>query len=306
MPYLEAIKRESVGRNAYFTELARRGYRIHVYQSDQLDYCRDRVGAPLAGIQSCLTYFINDLASLSEAGGSHLATARLVMSIYKRLFLVDFQLRVRYLMLRQRWPALPNWPAPPLFSPLSSMRVLEDVVGRMQKIRAGDAYFVHLILPHYPYAYDEECEVRPDPNSWLTTGQDGGNDWQARNLRYELYFEQMRCVLKQLAEMFDTMNDAGQYEGAQIVVHGDHGSRIFMIRRRRENALARHSTLFAYKPAGAVGAGSYSQKIAPINLLLPDVLHVKDSRLADQAYVSPRIFDEKSPGLSLRRDDDGA
>ena len=216
---LSTIKRFRVNQkhvvpNRYFDELVRRGYRIHVYQSEHLNFCQDERGAPLETIESCFTYPTVSLSSISESTMSLSEKASLVAGAYSQLSFGLGQLRGRYQSVVNsplgEWMGLPQWHSPPLLSPLSTMQTLDQLTDDFARIEAGHALFVHLLLPHYPYAYDSECQLRSRPFSWSGRSKRQGKTAKSWAERYELYFDQVECTLKQLAEVFDTMDAAGK------------------------------------------------------------------------------------------------
>jgi arylsulfatase A-like enzyme len=120
-------------------------------------------------------------------------------------------------------------------------------------------YFAHLLIPHYPYTVDSQCNIRRPVMSWLnrdTALADAPNDSnteESRSLRYDEYILQIRCVIKKLTELFQVIKAQGNLDDAIIIVHGDHGSRIVLVEpfARNERRLSRQdyydgfSTLFA-------------------------------------------------------------
>jgi hypothetical protein len=78
------------------------------------------------------------------------------------------------------------------------------------------------------------------------------------------------------------MKSAGLFADALIIVHGDHGSRIFRVEPRarnkgkltRQDLLDGFSTLFAVR-SPATDAG-LSERIAPVSRLLGEVMGITD------------------------------
>jgi hypothetical protein len=143
-----------------------------------------------------------------------------------------------------------------------------------QDLRAsadGDAYFAHLMIPHYPYALDAACRVRPQIEDWLyalPVFPEEGKNWKherllhhlesSRALRYRSYFEQIRCQQTLLDRLLAALTQADLEAQPIVIVHGDHGSRI--VRRPilnwddaklpAEDFGDAYSTLFAVRCAG--------------------------------------------------------
>jgi arylsulfatase A-like enzyme len=153
------------------------------------------------------------------------------------------------------------------------------------------------LIPHGPYAYDRECRLRLDVNSWLSNRppfrrENSESEWQ---LSYAAYFEQLRCMQAKLQQLFDGLRAAGRFDDATIIVHGDHGSRIHRVAARAENLdrleprdyLDGFATLFAAK-APAMEAG-YDEESAPVSRLLARAIGrsdlVREPDAAIQVYL---------------------
>jgi hypothetical protein len=87
------------------------------------------------------------------------------------------------------------------------------------------------MVPHYPYVFDDRCELRPRAADWLTNHIAPSdslvyNTVDSRALRYQRYTDQVRCVLSMLDDLLVTLDSRGLLQEATIIVNGDHGSRI--------------------------------------------------------------------------------
>ncbi len=71
---------------------------------------------------------------------------------------------------------------------------------------AGNYVFAHLMLPHYPYVVNAECEYIG-----------------AQRLRDEHYLAQANCGLKMVKALLDQLKQAGKFKDSLIIVHADHG-----------------------------------------------------------------------------------
>ncbi len=271
--------------NLYFETMTERGYRIHVYQPDYVDFCRSEGEID---IHSCITYEAETLESIDGAALPTGEKMRLMIAMYIRLSFVLSEFRSGYAQLRTSlpdgWPSLPAWDTTVgRLSPVSAMRMAERVGRELVAIEPGSLIFAHLFLPHYPYAYDAECRLRPRTADWLNAGSPLSfprrNDARSRAVRYPAYLEQVLCTHRLLDELFAGMRDAGKFDDTTIVVHGDHGSRIDLgpPKLKYENTLSEvdyvdsFSTLFAFKPPG--GVGRYDDRMLPIDVLLERVVN---------------------------------
>jgi hypothetical protein len=121
-----------------------------------------------------------------------------------------------------------------------------------------------------------------DPKAWdvqILDDEYAADRAEARKRHYALYLEQVLCVRAKLQEMFDGWRRSGIYDRMKIIVHGDHGSRIFLhnpIPFDKDHVLASDytdsfSTLFAFKAPGL--APAYDTRMVAIQDLLMSVAH---------------------------------
>jgi hypothetical protein len=204
-----------LARSAYFRHLAARGYRLNVYQSDYMDFCRVP-GVPYA---SCFSYRANSVGALP---GTSLGTVERV-----RLIFNSFLSTSSYL---NRLRAIVGYHAVNRVGPIPVLRALERLEQDLRRASPGQAYFAHLLIPHYPYVLDESCRIRERVGDWLynVVEKDAPvpNSADSRAERYRRYFAQIRCQQRLLRRLFDALEQAGVWRDAQVIVHGDHGSRI--------------------------------------------------------------------------------
>jgi len=230
--------------NAYFKHLSELGYSIDVYQADYINFCM----SSQAKVRSCRTYPMVELTSIRQPGISAWQRALFLRRSAADASATLRMLRLAYLRLEVRFPILPDWESgngnP---GPLSSIRAIGDIEDRLATLGPGEMVFAHLLIPHYPYVYEKDCSIRPRVSDWLnrvpfhvagTLNQATGelhtqNDEASRTLRYEKYLEQVVCTQSMLEDLFATLKKRGVWEQAIVIVHGDHGPRIF---RRMPNA----------------------------------------------------------------------
>jgi hypothetical protein len=216
--------------NRYFKEMHEQGYDLHLYQTDYMDFC---TGYEIQ-VKSCVS-FMTSIAPLEDLPLPALDKAKIVLESFTRLSLAQRAFGTFYTLLRRearrRGYELPPWPTSKSnMAPTRGVRDLDAIAQEVAKAPTGELYFVHLLFPHHPYTYDRRCQLR-DPDDWDTIREDAPlppNSAQSRARRYALYFEQVLCVQAKLQEMFDGWRRAGIYDRMKIIIHGDHGSRIFM------------------------------------------------------------------------------
>lgn len=221
--------------NAWFKRLENLGYGLHVVQSDFLRYL-DQNSAEDWPARTVLTHYTAE--SIHALAGTSLSAAEKlshILGAYCRLswllsmgrdVYTDFRLR-----FGEEMPGLSDWDrADGLVSPLTSMEVGERMVSDLKSVQAGQAVVAHLLLPHFPYAFTADCSLAPMGRKWLNSyakdAYPARNTLASRADRYPHYLAQIRCTNLLLSNMFDALREAGVWDNAIIVLHGDHGSRL--------------------------------------------------------------------------------
>jgi hypothetical protein len=219
--------------SAYFSMLQQRSYQLHLYQSTYMDLCH----ASGVHTRNCLTYPVASLGSLQDVPlradekARFMVAALFTRSRVVRLLIREYEQVVREPLARHGLN-LPEWRLEaPSFGPLPIPAVLEQLTADILAYPRGHAFFAHLMVPHYPYVFDQRCELRPRAADWLTNHIAPPtslvyNTAESRALRYERYTDQVRCVLSMLDDLLATLDSHGLLDQATIVVNGDHGSRI--------------------------------------------------------------------------------
>lgn len=240
----------SLDRNAYLQRAASDRYGIRIYQSDYFDLCSS-ASFPLG---ACTVYRPDRLSPMAIGGltvGERLSFLfRMYYSSFAVIKLLKLAGQSGYgtFVLSEFWHGR--------VGPLAVVPVFERLKADIADAKPGTLFFAHLLMPHYPYVYTADCKVRTPVSSWrLRAGRE--NTSSTRLQRYADYFEQVRCTLRKLDALFETMKRAGLYENATIVIHGDHGSRINMEQPTATEAvdmpvndfLDGYSTLFVLKRA---------------------------------------------------------
>jgi hypothetical protein len=267
-------------RNAYFERLEQAGYTIRAHRIDYLDVCAGGV-APSA----CGSYGETSLAVLHSLPASPVEKLSVVAGVF--LEGSDAVMRLKHAYDRSRpWLLnagvhLPAWSWDRnRVAPIAAMAALDSIAADLARSQPGEVFFAHLMLPHNPYVYDSECRARP-PAEWrqrrdydevhLEAGE--SNTRAGRALRYSLYLQQLRCAHLKIDELLDAIPPSLR-DGAVVVVHGDHGSRIGLNEpnSRRESSFSAtdyadfFSTLFAVRSAG-IDRG-YDRLATPLTCLL--------------------------------------
>ena len=274
-----------VKENAYFRKMLDEGYRIHVYQSEFMDFCR----ASGLEVASCFTYRASSIKIFEGVDISAGQKARAMLGQFVLLSPLHDLLRAAYRVLRYRlagadFARLPPWTLETMFlPPVQALSLLERLGADIAAAGRGQMYFVHLLLPHYRYAYDANCKLRPRVAGWGVRFNRLAfmpyiNTPETRSQTYALYIEQVACLHKRLGVLFDRMRAAGLYDEAVIFVHGDHGSRIGLVDPNagnkellsRDDYIDHFATLFAVKAPGI--EPGYDLGLRPVQELFAEIL----------------------------------
>jgi hypothetical protein len=116
--------------------------------------------------------------------------------------------------------------------PAASMLVMNRLIDvEVPRLKRGQYLFAHVLLPHYPYVFERNCQLRP-VSAWrnrivssgaMGTAQD---TLQSRAERYQLYVEQAACTRVKLGRLLEAVETNPALRDAVVVLHGDHGTRI--------------------------------------------------------------------------------
>ena len=246
--------------NAYFDDMAARGYRIAVFQTTHLNFCANKQ------VALCETFDSFDPNSFdpkwSDVRDANL-NARLVyvwdtlfrgydgsyVSKYGRriigaIFLGGRPLGVVRIPDRFDVQAFPSW--------------FDRFVQFVARAPRGTHILAHFMVPHAPYLLTDSCLI----GGYWDTGYYLGDKFDfdrkqmedQRRRYYSVYLAQVRCVFSKLREMMETLDESKNFVDATIIIHGDHGSRI-SVGNLLEHFAARdfvdnYATFFAVKGPG--------------------------------------------------------
>jgi hypothetical protein len=284
-------------RNRLFESLLVRGYALRVFQSDYLDMC------VTTGSVECSTYSTTDLAVLQTLPISTAGRAWVIVTTYlgtSSHYVVARAVYdgVRY-ELQKRGLSIPEWSWDrERINSVSSMRIVDEIEKELQRAAPGRAVVAHLLMPHYPYALDERCRVRPvaDWDEHMAFRRLHANTADSKSRRYAAYVRQVRCVYSWVGQMLDAIPEPVRANSV-ILVHGDHGSRIVRINPDASNEpvssadlVDGYSTLFAAR-APRVGT-SRTSDLVPLTCLVKATL-VDEGPFADAVEAckgTPRVY----------------
>ncbi len=203
------LERNMFAGNSLFAAASARGLELAVYQSDYMRY-----NIPRYRYAVVREYDSSDISALLSASTAwtdrtwrilvwYVLMDRLFAS-YVRIWAPGIAMgaRVAPLATRKVWP----------------QAILQDVF----RARASTLFFVHLLNPHHPYVFDVRGNVRPT-REWRSPVAYSKDEY-VKN--YVDYCGQSTFLARQLDEFFGRLQDEGILENTQVVLHGDHGSRI--------------------------------------------------------------------------------
>ena len=86
--------------------------------------------------------------------------------------------------------------------------------------------FAHIMLPHFPWVFDGDCEVK-DFRGWRLpyAARQSASSSQARKDAYVAYQDQSLCMHRKVLALVDAVDSAHPGQ-VQFVIQGDHGPRI--------------------------------------------------------------------------------
>ena len=259
-------------RNAYFTGLGKRGYRLRVYQTNWVDMC-----TPQDAVEACDTHSPMGIAALEGSALRTWEKARLVGRSYLHRSKLYDGLNDKYNGARNRLAAwgvpLPAWQKP-WMGPLNSLAEANRMIDDLSVARRGEAFVAHLIAPHFPYVYDDHCTLLPF-DRWISPyDEPPSSEYRLKN--YIHYGSQVRCTMRLIRRIIAAIPPE-LLPTATIVVHGDHGSRLGLIHplpsRTSSMSVAdysdSYSTLFAVRSSGL--DPTYDRRLTSITCILRHV-----------------------------------
>jgi hypothetical protein len=299
--------RQTLEENAWFDLLDSKGYRIRVYQTEYLAFGEDADAPRPGGPVSSVTVPMNSINPLAPVEMPAVDKARFIMGNYTKLSWILSSLRDRYRDLRLsglgRALALPIWDqSGEQLGTLTAMNALDLLEQDLDHAGPGRAFFAHVLIPHFPYTYDRDCEILEMKDGWLEWGDPDlvplKNDGISRGIRYRAYQDQLVCAANRIGGLLEKLAREPWWDDAVVVVHGDHGSRIDFMQPTSEFAeeftaqglMDGFSTLFAVKAPGA--PAGYDRRQLPIGHLFKRVV-IDGIDPGDQDWETrPRVFIE--------------
>ena len=257
----------SAGKNKYFDQLRREGYNLHIIQSEWFEMCS------AASFRSCKTYWSPSLQVIATSSMNTGDRRRIIL--FKFLSLSDIALEFDKIYDRRVHKYFKRGINIPEFelkrharsSTVTALAAFDELIEDVKFASPGDAYIAHILLPHFPYATNSECELLPLP-------------WETKRPRSSLAarerasFEQIKCATAKVDEAIKAIAASTAGRNYIVIVHSDHGSRITKLDTNIEalgqfnddDMLVSFSTLFAIKMPG-LDAGYDDRAVTAASLL---------------------------------------
>jgi hypothetical protein len=279
----------SFRENAWFKALSDFGYPIVVYQNEGVDFCD--VAPPV--VSHCTVFTIPNLKTIhSDVKDIGTRSAVLLLAMYRQSTLIAKILRNN--KMAKSWGVS-------VYDKQMLTRLTRDV-----QIEPDHAYFAHVLLPHSPLVYREDCSLDYESESWMrfpaSNGWVGNSD-ESRRKRYEKYVLQTKCALRELGTLFKALQEQGLYEQATIVIHGDHGTSAYIykpsaliLNEKFDRDLREvFSTLFAVKYPG--GSFSVNNQTTSLNVLMAQTISEITGKSHEELGIS--VVSEDEPFVYL-------
>jgi hypothetical protein len=299
--------------NRYFDDMRRVGYNIHAIQIPYLKMCSPNENTTA----SCYTDDQTGIAALEQVDLSVKDKAILIYKIYGALSAINGAFEylnghIRHIARRHGWAWPDWWSNEQGMAPLRALTTLSSLGAEVAQSRPGQMFFAHLLLPHFPYVFDATCRVRK-PAEWEPAFDEEPlppNTIESRERRSLLYLEQVQCLYRKLAAIFEEWKTAGIFDRLKIIIHGDHGSRIYLnepTAANRSKLLVSDyadafSTLLAVKAPGV--EPGYDLGWLSIHDLLPQLAMPAGPRpVAQRASAGLMSSADEQPYVYLEKED---
>lgn len=216
-------------KNRYFENQVALGYNIRVVQSDYLDYCNS-IGI---SIDFCYSYPAVSPGGMANVDlPTSLKTKRLIRTYLNHsliVILLDSYWKNNKTVRTGKSEESSQRGTVKYFN-VALMETINVIRQQLEKNPRGNFVFAHLLMPHYPYIWDAQCNIRLEKNIWLpsliTNKTIPTNKVQTRESRYKQYISQTNCLLDILNGLFEQLEYDNNFSEATVVIHGDHGSRL--------------------------------------------------------------------------------
>jgi hypothetical protein len=245
-------------KNKHFEYLNSKGYRVSAITSTELNVCQ------LGYVNICRSYG-PEFGHISEKYQSqYKERIVLILLALERAYNYNNSdhnvLFIKLLSNLMRVIHLgPEYNSSAAFSrPTSVLDVLDKIKIELKDLKAGDAHYFHLLIPHSPFVLSPECHINPY-SEW--TGKNGhANVHKKRDVIYKAYWDQSACTHRTVFDVIDAVMAEHANLKPIIVIHGDHGSRIDEA-PSKDTAEMRETYFAVYREELIDKAGEYKEPV---------------------------------------------
>lgn len=216
-----------VEQNAYFAEMARRGYRTAVFQTAVMDFCKT------PDVRFCQTFQSFDPAEGTRMGRSMndrvLGLSETLLRTYEPGYLSNFGLDALSHVFGISSGDARVHGAAGRYDPQGFVAWFGHFAAFVERAPRGTHVYAHFLVPHAPYLLSQSCAVGGTVSTGYSLASQVPNESArdaARLRHYSDYFGQVACVGRKVDELLDRLDGIETFRDATIVIHGDHGSRI--------------------------------------------------------------------------------
>ena len=208
----------SILGNSLQKHFQKNGWQVSVVQPEYVNYCQDGF--------SCFTYSLKGSSGAFEEIPDfsirfQVLVKEFVASLVSQARGWDFIDPIRPFILERTLPK-GGWSNPTV--PLLAQAQLRQVKSALIEGRGQQYVFAHILAPHFPWIYDERCDVKKIEDWLLPYAGRGGSSKGALQKSTEAYWAQSMCTHQTLLGLIDAV-DAAHPGRVRFVIHGDHGPR---------------------------------------------------------------------------------
>jgi hypothetical protein len=211
--------------NAYFDDMAARGYRTVVFQTALLNFCGNR------NVDLCETFDSFNPGGRGEVGldprNQRASVWQTVVRSYKPSYTSDIGQALLARVYGLKGADVGVVGAGDRYDVQRFPEWFDRFTEFATTVPRGTHIFAHFMAPHSPYLLTENCVVsgRFEAGYYLSSAPPEQRDAKRRE-HYANYLAQFRCVQRKLDDFLSAVEESENLRDATIIVHGDHGSRI--------------------------------------------------------------------------------
>jgi hypothetical protein len=213
-----------------------------------------------------------------------------------------------FLAARIDRPTTRSWPYADSFSRSSSIK---QFIDSLEKTNVPSFYFLHSLLPHYPFEYNEHGQLHANKFNFMTMHfreASGVNDWfdeTTANLAYQAHLLQLSFTDQLFGLILDKLVEKELWDESIVIVTSDHGTSFYWDSTNLPNEklaeVQASGTLYVpllIKMPGQ-SRGEISDKLAKTIDLVPTLADVLDVEIPWGAE-GVSVFESEIPERAIR------